>query len=136
MSWMGEAEKLDTAIIRFDGEALSWFQWEDQLRPIQSRTEASQEGTLSEKFMVPQPTGSVRDYRRKFEIPAAPIGDIPEHALEGHFINGLKADVNAGVRLLAVSWTWPNERKISEKRIRRGLICSQMGIFKNKIFKD
>lgn len=111
MNRTGEAEKLDIAIVSLDGEALSWYQWEDRRRAIQSWTELklllikrfrpSHEGTLSERFMALRQTGSVRDYRRQFEILAAPIGDIPEHVLEGHFINGLKTEVKAEVRLHA-----------------------------------
>lgn len=44
--------------------------------------------------------GLVAEYRRKFEVSAASLQDIPEEVLEGIFANGLKAEIRAKLRLL------------------------------------
>lgn len=40
------------------------------------------------------------NYRRKFEVSAAPLQNVPEEVLEGIFANGLKAEIRAELRLL------------------------------------
>lgn len=42
----------------------------------------------------------MKEYRRKFEIFAAPLLEIPETVLEGNFINGLSPMIRAEVRML------------------------------------
>lgn len=42
----------------------------------------------------------MKEYRRKFEIFAAPLSEIPETVLEGNFINGLSPMIRAEVRML------------------------------------
>ena len=57
-----EMEKLDMATLSFDGEALSWFQWEDRRRSLSSWANLKsrlldcfgmiQEGSLCERFLA------------------------------------------------------------------------------------
>lgn len=47
------------------------------------------EGIIEERFLALRQEGSVGEYRIAFETLAAPIENISEAMLEGHFINGL-----------------------------------------------
>lgn len=42
------------------------------------------------------------EFRRKFIEMAAPLEKIPENILMGHFVNGLKEDIKAEVRMLGL----------------------------------
>lgn len=55
---------------------------------------------MEEQFLGLWQWGSVKDYRLCFETLAAPLKDMPEALLECHFINGLKADIRAEMRVL------------------------------------
>ena len=82
-------EKLATAIISLDREALAWFQWEESRRTIMSWGELkahlldrfghTQEGTLCEQFLSLEEDGSVRDYLRTFELLAVALEGVSEH---------------------------------------------------------
>ena len=107
---MTEEEKIAAAIISLDGKALTWFQWEDGHRPILNWEELKvrlldrfrriQEGTLCEQFLSLRPDGSVRDYLRTFELLASALDGVPKNVQESTFINGLKLEIRAEVRML------------------------------------
>lgn len=110
MNRMTEREKLDIAVVSLEGEALAWFQWEDGRSPIRSwmvlklmileRFRPTQEGSLCEKFLSLRQETTVRDYRRQFEILAAPLTELSEQVLESTFVKGLKPDIKAEIRLM------------------------------------
>lgn len=56
-------------------------------------------GYEPKKFLALRQEGTVRDYRRMFEVLAAPLTTVPEDVLEGNFINGLKPLIRIEVRL-------------------------------------
>ena len=103
-------EKMEAAAISLDGEALAWFQWEDHRRPFRSWEESklrllvrfsqNQEGSLCEKFLSLKQESTVREYRRVFVSLASPWPNLPEHVMESAFINGLRPDIRAEVRML------------------------------------
>ena len=105
-----EMEKLDMATLSFDSEALAWFQWEDRRRSLSGWANLksrlldhfgmTQEGSLYDRFLALQQEGSVREFRQTFESTAAVLPGLPEHVLEGVFINGLRPDIRAKVRLV------------------------------------
>ncbi|EXB38291.1 hypothetical protein L484_013924 [Morus notabilis] len=110
MNKMTEREKLDVAVVSLEGEALAWFQWEDGRSPIRSwmvlklmlleRFRPMQEGSLCEKFLSLRQETTVRDYRRQFEILAAPLTELSEQVLESTFVKGLKPEIRAEIRLM------------------------------------
>lgn len=57
-------------------------------------------GSLCEQWLATTQTTSVMDYRRKFIETAAPLERLPEEIMLGQFLNGLKEDIRAEVRLL------------------------------------
>lgn len=67
---------------------------------MRNRFKPTQEGTMDERFLVLMQWGSVKDYRLCFETLAAPLKDMSEALLEGHFINGLRPDIRAKMRVL------------------------------------
>ncbi|XP_062108212.1 uncharacterized protein LOC133819070 [Humulus lupulus] len=105
-----EPQMLETAIIGLDGDALTWFQWENQRRPITSwatlkrlillRFRAAPIGSLSEELLSIIQTSTVKDYRVRWEVLASRVPDIPEHILEGSFMRGLKDEIKAALHIL------------------------------------
>lgn len=102
-------EKVLAASICFEGKALNWFQW------LEARTEritwlmvqralfdcfqnAASENSY-EVLMSLKQTQSVEEYREQFELISAPLRHAKEVVLLGAFINGLKDEIRAEVRL-------------------------------------
>uniref|UniRef100_A0A803P2L5 Retrotransposon gag domain-containing protein n=1 Tax=Cannabis sativa TaxID=3483 RepID=A0A803P2L5_CANSA len=105
-----EPMMLETAIVGLDGDALTWFQWENQRRPINSwetlkhlllhRFRAVPIGSPSEEFLSITQTSTVRDYRLKWEALASRVPGVPEHILEGSFMKGLKDHIRGSLHIL------------------------------------
>lgn len=57
-------------------------------------------GSLCEQWLATSQTSTVTEYRRKFIETAAPLERLLEDILMGQFLNGLKDDIRAEVRLL------------------------------------
>ena len=66
---------------------------------IQERFRPTQEGTAYEQFLALRQVGTVDEYRRQFELLAASLNDIPDTIQEGNFINGLKEEIRAEIRM-------------------------------------
>ena len=94
------------ATITLDGEALAWFQWEDGRRPrdlkcrLIDRFQHTQEETLCEQFLSLRQEDSVKEYLSTFEMLAATMENMPLHIQESTFINGLKPEIRANVRMM------------------------------------
>lgn len=67
---------------------------------LRTRFRSALEGTTEERFLALRQEGSVMANQNAFESLAAPIGDISEAILEGHFVNGLSPEIKAEVRML------------------------------------
>lgn len=61
---------------------------------------SSVEGIVEDRSLVLWQEGSVMAYRLAFETLAASIGDISDAILEGHFINGLRPEITAKIRVM------------------------------------
>ena len=100
---MTNAEKLDVAAISFEGEALVWYQWEDQRRKMKSWGELksrlqdcfglSQGGSLCERFLTLRQEGLVRAFCQTSEIMASMLQGFLEPVLEGVFVNRLRPEI-------------------------------------------
>lgn len=107
-----EEEKIEAAVVSFEGDALLWYLWEDRRRPIRRWEEMKAmvlrqfrpalAGSLHEQWLAVEQKGTVSEYRRNFIEMAAPLENVPEALALGHFLNGLKPNIRAEVRLL-----WP-----------------------------
>lgn len=101
---------LDAVALALDGEALRWYQWENKRHPIRRWSDLKgfilrqfrsvSGGSLYEQWLSTIQTTTVSEYRRKFIKTASPLDRVPEDNLLGQFINGLKEDVKAEVRLM------------------------------------
>lgn len=105
-----EEEKIEATVVALEGQALLWFQWEHRRRPIerwdQVKTLLRQQfrsqttGTLQEQWLAHRQGGNVTDYRLKFIELLAPLDNVSEELSLGQFLNGLREDIRAEVRLL------------------------------------
>ncbi|XP_031271166.1 uncharacterized protein LOC116129586 [Pistacia vera] len=106
---ISEEGKLTAATVCMEGEAINWFQWTESKTPASSwamlklallqRFNGSQELNPYESLMAMKQTGSVVDFRRQFEAVAALLVGEKEEILQAAFINGLKTEIRAEVRL-------------------------------------
>lgn len=106
---MTEVEMLDAAVVAMEGDTLRWYQWENNRHPIRRWADLKlfvlrqfrslNGGSLYEQWLSTTQTTTVQEYRRKFKETAAPLGRISEEMLMGHFVNGLKDEIKANVRL-------------------------------------
>lgn len=97
-------------MVALEGDALRWFQWENKRRPIRRWDELrefmsrqfrpSSGGSLCEQWLTTAQTSTVTEYRRKFIETAAPLERLPEDIMLGQFLNGLRDEIRAEVRLL------------------------------------
>ncbi|KAF8398742.1 hypothetical protein HHK36_014600 [Tetracentron sinense] len=79
-------EKLEAAIVAFEGDALLWYQWENKKRSIVFWEEmkilllkqfrSTQDGSLHEQWLALVQEGSVREYQRKFIELSAPLENV------------------------------------------------------------
>lgn len=105
-----EEERLEAVVVALEGDALRWYLWENKRHPIRRWSDlkefilrqfrSSSGGSLYEQWLATVQTTRVADYRRKFIETAAPLERISEEILMGQFLNGLKEDVKAEVRVL------------------------------------
>lgn len=107
---LSEEEILEAVVVALEGDALRWCQWEQKRRPIQFWADLKEfilrqfrptnGGSLYEQWLSTTQLTTVNEYRIKFIETAAPLERVFENLLMGHFINGLKKDIKAEVRLL------------------------------------
>nr|XP_016495663.1 PREDICTED: uncharacterized protein LOC107814725 isoform X3 [Nicotiana tabacum] len=104
-----DKDKLEAAAVCLEGRALNWFQWWETRTPVVTwdvfrvailqRFTPSQLGNLYEVLIGLQQTGSVAQYREDFELLSAPLKDADDEVLMGIFINGLREEIKAELRL-------------------------------------
>lgn len=105
-----EAEMLDAVVVALEGDALRWYQWENNRHPIRRWADLKvyllrqfrtiNGGSLYEQWLSTHQTSTVQEYRRKFIETAAPLERVTEEMLMGQFLNGLKEEIKTEVRLL------------------------------------
>ncbi|KAJ9542106.1 hypothetical protein OSB04_028612 [Centaurea solstitialis] len=107
---LNEPEKMEAAVVALEGDALLWFQWEHRRRPVLRWEEmkslllrqfrSTQSGSLHEQWLALTQEGTVLDYQRSFIELSAPLSNVPDEIALGHFINGLKTEIRAEVRVI------------------------------------
>ncbi|XP_024027186.1 uncharacterized protein K02A2.6-like [Morus notabilis] len=73
--------------------------WRDLRTAILHRFSRSGEGDPTERLMALRQSGTVAEFRDSFEALAAPMRGIPESVFKGAFLNGLREDIRAEVKL-------------------------------------
>ena len=92
-----------------EGEAINWFQWMESRTPASSWAmfklallqyfSRSQELNPYESLMAVKQNGLVMEFCRQFEAVAALLVGEKEEILQAAFVNGLKVEIRAEVRL-------------------------------------
>lgn len=105
-----EEDKLEAAVVALEGDALLWYQWEHRRHPIRAwedlkmlilrKFRSTQSGSLYEQWLATSQSGSVLEYQRSFIEFSAPLTGVNEEIALGHFINGLKRDIRAELRVM------------------------------------
>lgn len=102
---------VEATVVALEGQALLWFQWEHRRRTIENweqvkallrrqfRSQAI--GTLQEQWLAHRQGGTVSDYRLKFIELLTPLDNVSEELSLGQFLNRLREDIRAEVRLLS-----------------------------------
>ncbi|GJZ55399.1 retrotransposon gag domain, retroviral aspartyl protease [Tanacetum coccineum] len=108
-------QKVKVASMYLEGDALDLFAWITEFQ------------NPDEHFCGVKQTGTVQEYRQEFAKRASRVHNWPEHCLLGVFLNGLKVDLKADVRIhkprtvyKAVSFTLEFEAKLGATRSQKG----------------
>lgn len=93
-----------------EGAALGWFQWMEMHEPVMTWDEfkeaildkfgSTQDGDLQEQLMALRQTGTMWEYRGRFEIMMSLLKDVPTSTLKSVFINGLAQEIKIEVPYL------------------------------------
>ena len=105
------AEKLRAAIVCLEGDALAWYYYEDKRKGFRGwsdfreqqieRFHTKQNGTLLDQLFALRQSSFVRDFHRNFELLSMLLKEVTAAVLESAFVNGLREDVRAELRLWA-----------------------------------
>nr|KYP41567.1 Retrotransposable element Tf2 [Cajanus cajan] len=106
---MSGEEKLQAVMVAMEGKALTWYQWwefsthqptwEDFRAVVIRRFQPTMVDNPFELLLSLKQTGSVEEYREKFELYAGPLKSAKPAYLKGIFLNGLKELIKAELKL-------------------------------------
>ncbi|OIV89057.1 hypothetical protein TanjilG_29890 [Lupinus angustifolius] len=106
---VNEEEKLQATLMALEGKALSWYQWWSRcnLQPswegfklaVIRRFQPSLVQNPFEQLLALKRQGSVVEYVEEFEKYMGALKEIDPNFVKGIFLNGLKEEVKAEVRL-------------------------------------
>lgn len=109
LNHIDDGEKVKLLVIAMEDRALNWFQWWEEHAP--ERTWEVFKEALIRRFqpdLVQNPlgpllsikqTGSVMEFRERFEMFAAPLRHLDREMVTGIFLNGLKEEIRAELKL-------------------------------------
>jgi hypothetical protein len=107
---LSELEMLEATMVSFEGDALSWWRWEQKRGRIRSWGElkllmlkhfrTTQGGMLCDQFLTLFQTGTVKEFKRRFIEMAAPLDDITEEMYLSRFSIGLKEEIRVELQIL------------------------------------
>jgi hypothetical protein len=129
-----EDEKVDVASMYLEGDALDLFGWvsadqnimfwEDLVQVFQKNFGPAEFQNPDEHLCNIKQTGTVQEYRQEFAKRSSRVSNWPEHCLLGVFLNGLKEELKADVRIhkprsvyKAMSLALEFESKVSQTKI-------------------
>lgn len=105
-----KTKRVDAAVVGLEGKALNWFQWLEMRALVTSWGElrqgvirhfhATEDGDNYERLAGLKQSGTVLEFRERFEMISATLSDLMEETLMGLFMNGLAEEVKAEVRVL------------------------------------
>ncbi|KAJ1408087.1 Retrotransposon gag domain [Sesbania bispinosa] len=124
---MRDEEKMEAVLVALEDRALHWYQWWEEQTP--SPTWDQFKAAVIRRFqpvLVQNPfgpllsikqIGTVMEYREKFEMVSAPLKDADKSILKGIFLNGLREELQAELKLY-------NSENLSE-RMDRALLLEE-----------
>ncbi|XP_031268741.1 uncharacterized protein LOC116127234 [Pistacia vera] len=109
----GPSEMVEAAAICMEGRALNWCQWVEGRDPFKTweelkaaliaRFRPSFQGSAHEALVALKQISTVTEYREDFEALTAALKYLGEELLMGVFINGLREEIRAKLRVLRPS---------------------------------
>lgn len=109
MREVSEEEKMQATLVALEGRALSWFQWWERCNPSPSwesfklavvrRFQPSMIQNPFELLLSLKQVGTVDEYVEEFDRYARALKEIDHDSVRGIFLNGLKDEIKAEVRL-------------------------------------
>ncbi|MFS7913536.1 putative retrotransposon gag domain, aspartic peptidase domain superfamily [Helianthus anomalus] len=104
-----EDEQVDVAAMHLEGDALDFYSWvsadqaiefwDELVRALQKNFGPAEFQNPDEHLCSIKQTGTVQEYRQEFAKRSSRVTNWPEHCLLGVFLNGLKDDLKADVRI-------------------------------------
>ncbi|KAL7116648.1 hypothetical protein ACP275_03G017300 [Erythranthe tilingii] len=104
-----EELKVDVAAMYLEGDALDFFDWinrerillywDDLVRALQENYGPAEFQNPNEYLCSIQQVGSVTEYRQEFAKRSSRVTNWPDHCLLGVFLNGLRDELKADVRI-------------------------------------
>ncbi|XP_057458944.1 uncharacterized protein LOC130749580 [Lotus japonicus] len=108
-----EEERMQATMVALEGRALSWFQWWERCNPSPSweafklavvrRFQPSMVQNPFELLLSLKQVGSVDEYVEEFEKYVGALKEIDHDFVRGIFLNGLKEEIKAEVRLFELN---------------------------------
>lgn len=74
--------------------------WAELKARVLAKYHATNASSLREQWIATAQTTTVIDYQRRFIELASPLDDVPNSIMLGQFVNGLKYEIKAEIRLL------------------------------------
>ncbi|XP_012855103.1 PREDICTED: uncharacterized protein LOC105974534 [Erythranthe guttata] len=138
-----EEIKVDIAAMYLEGDALDLFSWLNNERTLvywEELVKALQKNYGPAEFQNPDEhlcsihqTGTIQEYRQEFAKRSARVSNWPDHCLLGVFLNGLREDLKADVRIhkprtvyKAMSLALEFESKICSNRTNMAIDAKQV----------
>ncbi|XP_019429392.1 PREDICTED: uncharacterized protein LOC109336992 [Lupinus angustifolius] len=104
-----EEEKMQATVMALEGKALSWFHWWEKCNPnptwdgfkiaVVRRFQPSMVQNPFEQLLALKQTGTVEEYVEDFEKYVGALRSIDQECVRGIFLNGLKEELQAEVKL-------------------------------------
>ena len=105
-----EGERLATAGVSVDSDALSWLQWTEVQAPFSSWDDfkrrllvcfrPSQDGSLYEQLLAIRQVGMMAEYRRDFEQLSSSLNGLSKEVMESTFVKRLRPEMKVELRLM------------------------------------
>ena len=119
---------MEATVVSMRGDALFWYQWEEQEEHITLWRELKvlllrhfrphNQGSLVEEWLAVRQWDGVAEYAKEFIEKLIPLGRKPRDIALGAFINGLQEDIKCKLRLMdpttlkvAIEWAEGIEQK-------------------------
>ncbi|XP_019459980.1 PREDICTED: uncharacterized protein LOC109359744 [Lupinus angustifolius] len=135
-----EEEKMQATLMALEGKALSWYNWWSRCNPHPSwegfkiavvrRFQPSMVQNPFEQLLALRQTGTMEEYVEEFEKYVGALREIDPEFVKGIFLNGLKEEVKAEVKL----YEHPNLTEVIHKALmveEKNIIMQRKGSSNN-----